>query len=451
MQQDEVQEVNDSADKGTDLKILHVGYSDAGGGAAIAMCRLHDALVASGVSSKILVSRCLKPDLFTVSPYTGWRRVFPILRAKLSQFFCSMERTSNPIQHSLNVFPSPLVEYINRSDADIVNLHWINNESLSIFDLKRIRKPLVWTLHDSWPFCATEHHPHFDGSDLRFLKGYNIWSSLKGFPWSVIIWKLKKISYPANLKVVCPSTWLTGNAKKSLLLSKYSIISIPNPINTDLFRPHPKMFCRSLFSLPTEKKLILFGAQGGISNPIKGWDCALAALRFVASKRTDCALVVLGQGRAKALEEVGMPIFFLGHLHDEQSLALLFSACDVTLLSSRIENLPQVGTESVASGTPVVAFKVGGLPEIIDHKISGWLATAFDVVDLAEGILWATSIDQHRIEALRERLHEIAKKRWSSRLIAERYVELVYKSSELMNPPEGFPKTNDSERLNNLN
>ena len=79
-------------------------------------------------------------------------------------------KTKNPILHSPSFLSSSWVKKINSSDADIVNLHWVQHEMLSVSDISKIKKPLVWTLHDMWGFCGAEHISW----DKRWLDGYNV-------------------------------------------------------------------------------------------------------------------------------------------------------------------------------------------------------------------------------------------------------------------------------------
>ena len=150
------------------MNILHLNTYDTSGGAARAAYRIHRALRASGVSSKMLVAHkdSKDPDV----------SVFPVARQlkklRLSRKLLSWQSSANPAYHTCNFFPSGIHKVINRSDADIVHFHWIANELISIAEVKKIKKPIVWTLHDMWAFSGTEHYDDLVNPD-RYKQSYN--------------------------------------------------------------------------------------------------------------------------------------------------------------------------------------------------------------------------------------------------------------------------------------
>ncbi|NQV78296.1 MAG: glycosyltransferase, partial [Lutibacter sp.] len=166
---------------------------------------------------------------------------------------------------------------------------------------------------------------------------------------------------------------------------------IPNPIDTEKWKCIDKQIARDILNLPAEIFLILFGAIGGASEERKGFDLLQGALRILASKNEsfqNIEIVIFGQLEPQKPFDYGFRTHFFGHLHDDQTLNLLYSACDVTVVPSRQENCSLVVLESQASGTPVVAFNETGSSSIINHKITGYLARPFEIEDLANGILW---------------------------------------------------------------
>jgi len=145
---------------------------------------------------------------------------------------------------------------------------------------------------------------------------------------------------------------------------------------------------RDLLGLPPDVPLLLFGAMGGGRDPRKGFDLLAQALGHLRSEIPELELVIFGQLAPQQPPELGFPVHFAGHLHDDLSLRVLYSAADALVVPSRQDNLPNTAVEAQACGTPVVAFEIGGLPDIVEHRVSGYLAKAFDSVDLSVGIRW---------------------------------------------------------------
>jgi glycosyltransferase involved in cell wall biosynthesis len=127
-------------------------------------------------------------------------------------------------------------------------------------------------------------------------------------------------------------------------------------------------------------------------------------------------LVVFGQRAPKSPPSLGFPIHYTGHLHDDLSLRALYSSADAMAIPSRQDNLPNTGVEAHACGTPVVAFNTGGLPDIVEHKRTGYLAKAFETEDLAQGIAWVLA--QRDIGQLGQQAREGAVVRFSEGAVA---------------------------------
>lgn len=191
-----------------------------------------------------------------------------------------------------------------------------------------------------------------------------------------------------------------------------------------MFKPINKTTAREIWDLPINKKLILFGAMSAISDHKKGFDLLYEGLKELASQWSDKAeLIVFGASEPENPPDFGLPAHYLGRLHDDVSLSLLYAAADVMVVPSRQDNLPNTVVESLACGTPVVAFDIGGMPDMIDHQINGYLAKSFDVSDLAAGINWVLS-DENRYKELCIKAREKAVACFDIETIARRYAEL---------------------------
>ena len=121
--------------------------------------------------------------------------------------------------------------------------------------------------------------------------------------------------------------------------------------------------------------------------------------------------------------QLGLPLHWLGHLSDDVTLSILYSAVDVTVVPSRQENLPQSGTEAQACGCPVVAFNTTGLKDIVEHEQTGYLAEAYKTEDLARGIMWVLE-DKDRHSKLSVQARQRAVSLWSHEVVVPQYLEV---------------------------
>jgi len=397
--------------------------TDTGGGAAIAAYRLHRALRQTGIDSRMWVEKAGKGDWTVEGPRTKWGKAVPLWREKFGQAFCGLLRTENKIVHSVNWLRSAWPKQINRSTADVVNLHWVNGEMLSIRDVARITKPLVWTLHDMWAFCGAEHVTE----DFRWREGYRrdnrpaYEGRLDLNRWT---WQRKRRLWTRPFQIVTPSTWLAEQARASVLFRDWPIDVIPNPLDMDVWQPVDKRQARQLLQLPADHRIVLFGAYSGTGSRNKGFDLLTAALRQLSQEGhwSNVLLLVLGQPAPQQPADLGFPQRFLGRLHDDVTLRLLYSSADVTVIPSRIENLPSTAVESLACGTPAVGFNNHGLRDIVTHAQTGYLAAAFETADLARGIEWAL----HRADDAQVSIacREAAVAKFDSRVVADQYHRL---------------------------
>lgn len=212
--------------------------------------------------------------------------------------------------------------------------------------------------------------------------------------------------------------------KNSTLLKGKTHTNLPNPINTHTFKPFDKEKSRELWSLPKDKKLVLFGANSATSDVNKGFKELSEALRMLY-RSLDIAFVVFGSSKPKDAPDFGFETHYLGHLHDDVSLVTLYSAVDVMVVPSLQENLSNAIMESLACGTPLVAFDVGGNSDMIEHQKNGYLATPFDSGDLVRGIEWVLNAPNYDELCVNGR--EKVVREFDSKVVAKKYVELYEK------------------------
>ena len=406
------------------MKVLQLNYSDINGGAARAAYRIRHALRSSGIVSQMLVNLAAAGDWTVHGPASKWAKAMGRIRPQLATPVRQLLRTGNPIIHSPAVVPSRWPERINASDADVLHLHSVQGEILSIADIARIRKPIVWTLHDMWAFCGAEHYT----TDHRWRDGYrrdNRPAHESGFDLNRHTWQRKCKHWRRPLNIVCPSQWLAECLQTSALMHDWPVEVVPNPINTDRWQPIDQPLARQLLGLPQDCHLLLFGAIGGGNDPRKGMDLLLVALAHLRSEPSlqNLQLVVFGQLAPQSLPQLGFPVHYTGHLHDDLSLRALYSAADVMVVPSRQDNLPNTGLEAHACGTPVVAFNTGGLPDIVVDRVTGALAEPFEPASLAAAIRWVLE-DPLRRQALGAAAREQAERLWNPARVAGMYAEV---------------------------
>jgi len=365
------------------MKIVLVNKSDNTGGAAVACRRLQKALLQNDIDAKLLVQEKNDKDNMVVATGTGfWHKKKKFLLFVLERLYFLFYEASKEIRFAFspaiageNIHKNPLIK-----DADIIHLHWFNQGFLSLKNLKKIialDKPIVWTLHDMWAFTGG---CHYSGDCTNYMNNCGNCTFLKtplGKDLSYKILKKKKaILKNTNITFVTCSNWLKEKAKESLLLKDLKIVSIPNPIDTEQFYPKHKREIRQKLHLPTGKKLILFAAAN-ISDKRKGLSYLLEVLELIEkdnSKPADFEILTFGKFDDSVFNNLSVKVHNLGVLSQVEKIAGAYSAADLFVLPSLEDNLPNTIMESLACGTPVLAFKTGGIPEMIEHKKTGYLA-----------------------------------------------------------------------------
>ncbi len=373
------------------MKILLLNTSDISGGAARAAYRLHRGLQTIGVDSQMLVQNKTSDDRTVNSPQTkpgkGWAKVRPTLNAIPLQFYRQRDRAPYSVQWLLERI-APKIAQIN---PDIINLHWICGGYLQIETLAKFNKPIVWTLHDMWAFTGG---CHYSQECDRYTKSCGTCPQLySNIDWDLSkwVWQRKAKAWKnLDLTIVTPSEWLAKCAKASSLFQDLPIKVIPNGIDTQKYKPVDKQLAKKLIGLSPDKQFILFGAVGATSDSRKGFHLLLPALQKLkySQKQDQIELVIFGSSQPNNPPDFGFKVHYLGRFYDDISLALLYAAADVFVAPSIQDNLANTVMEALACGTPCVAFNIGGMPDMIEHKQNGYLAQSFEVEDLAEGIKW---------------------------------------------------------------
>ena len=379
------------------MRVLIVNTSERNGGAAVAAYRLMQALCNNGVKAKMLVRDRQSDDPRVVALGSPWLQRWRFLWERLTVLF----RLHGNRRHLFAIDTGSMGCDITRTEefreADVIHLHWVNQGMLSLADIRKILrsgKPVVWTMHDIWPATAICHltlgcHQYLKGCGrCRYLPGGGSEHDLSS---AVFQRKARMLQSGAMTFVAC-SRWLEGEARNSALLRGHKVTSIPNTLDTRVFCPGDRAEARQAEQLPADKRLLLFVCQRA-NNPYKGMQYLVEACRLLADEhaelREQIGVVVIGGHADEVVAELPFESFALGYVADEQRMARIYRAADVFVLPSLSENLPNTIMESMACGVPCVGFKVGGIPEEIDHKKNGYVAAYRDSRDLARGLYWS--------------------------------------------------------------
>lgn len=400
------------------LRVLHLSTYASNGGAARAATALDSALKAAGVDSRIATA--------------GGKR-FHIARA-LDRQLWRLQRSPIATWRSPARFGSLTAAQINASDADVVNLHWVTDGFMSIEEIGKITKPVVWSLYDMWPFCGSEHYG-VDSPDARWRTGYsqenrpNGESGLDIDRWA---WTRKRHRWtPMNM--VPASTWLEGVVRSSALMGTWPVTRIPHVVDTHRFAPMDKAQARMRAALPQEIPLILFLASAGIFDQRKGFDLLEDALVSVHSAHPDAQVLVAGPKSSGYESPSGVPIIWQGEVNGDENLQTLYCASDLLVVPSREDNMPLTAMEAQSCGIPVVAFNVGGLPDILVHDETGFLVPPGNTEALADAIS-ALLRDRLLLGSFAEGAVHHAQQTWAPEVISAKYLS-VY-STALSSQPQ---------------
>lgn len=406
------------------MKILHLNTSDISGGAARAAYRLHNGLLKSGIDSKMLVQTKQSGSYTVFGPTSKIAKEIAIIRPTLDEIIVHRYPKRNKILFSPSCLPSlNLVDKIHKIDPDIIHLHWIAGGFIRIEQLAKIKKPIIWSLHDMWAFTGG---CHYDGGCGKFQKSCSacpVLGSHKKNDLSSRVFNRKRKTFAkmSQLTINGLSRWLADYARLSSLFRASNVVNLPNPIDCQTYCPLPKNQAKQILGLSPQKKHILFGAMNATGDKRKGFFELTQALQQVKTQNVE--LVIFGSNEPVAPPHFPFQANYLGQLHDDISLRILYSAADVMIVPSKQENLSNAIMESLACGTPVVGFDVGGNKDMIDHRKHGYLAKAYSTEDLAKGIDWVLENHERHIQLCVNAQQKILSS-FDERIVIPKYIKL---------------------------
>ena len=415
------------------MRVLIINTSERMGGAAIAANRLMDALRNNGIKAKMLVCDKQTDQISVIGLKKSWWKVWQFIWERIVIWKANKFKKHNLFAVDIANTGTDITSLPEFQQADVIHLHWINQGMLSLKDIERILnsgKPVVWTMHDMWPCTAICHHARECDKYQEECKccpyllhgGHEKDLSNKIFHLKKEIYKIASITF-----ITC-SKWLKGRAIPSKLLEGHTIIDIPNPINTNLFKPRNKQDARTKCNLPTDKKLILFGSAK-ITDKRKGIDYFIESCKWLAEKypnlKEKIGIVVYGKNSEQLVPLLPFNVYSLSYISNEKELVNIYNAVDIYVTPSLEENLPNTIMEAMACGVPCVGFNVGGIPEMIDHLHNGYVADYKSAEDFANGIHWVLTEGDY--ETLSEEASRKVTTCYSEGTIAKKYIEVYNK------------------------
>jgi glycosyltransferase involved in cell wall biosynthesis len=385
------------------ISVLHLSASDILGGAAIAAYRLHAGLRRLGLPSRMLVGTKASEDadVYQVTRAKSIPARFSrLLRSsRISFAHRKYERTRSATLERMSDDRAHTEVSVARDGlpADILNLHSIAGflDHRSFFKLLRQAEPVVWTLHDMNPFTGGCHYSLGCNGFKKRCGGCPQLNSPNSRDITAQIHARKMSAFSRlgceTTQIVTPSAWLASKVRSSSLLGRFDVDCIPYGLDTSIFQPRDRRTAREIFGLPQDRKIVAFAAQN-LRNPRKGLDLLLAGLRGANPATVTLVSIGAGGGDLAAVEDC----FPLGEMPSNRLMSFALSTADVFVCPSSADNLPNGVIEAMACGIPIVAFSVGGIPELVRSGITGLLAPSGDVAILRQEIETICSDDDMR-------------------------------------------------------
>jgi glycosyltransferase involved in cell wall biosynthesis len=400
-----------------EIKVLHVVGGPLRYGASKGANILHKALLNLNIKSKILndspndksIENFNKDIVFINDSF--FKKLINIFFLYLEKIFKLIYLNRPAETFTLGFFGFDITNTKEYREADIIHLHWLNQGFISLSSLSKINKPVIWTMRDMWAFTGGNHYSTgFENYETSYLS-----KKMQNF---------KKKNYNKNFQFVAVSNWLKNKAEKSFVLDKYNIKKIDNNIELNDFSLINNNIARQDLGISTKKHIILYGAQNPQSKR-KGWDIFVETLKIL--DKTKYFLLIFGNfWSANTLNNINIEYKTLGYIDDKNTLNKVYCAADFFVASSIEDAWPKTFAEAMYCGTPVICFNNTSIAEVVEHKISGYVADNFDPIQLRDGINWMSKKikkDNSMKKNARTKILD-----FDANVIAKKYIDL-YKST----------------------
>jgi len=416
------------------LKVVHLNTYDGNGGAGRACIRLNAALLNQQVDSKIIVHYKFGNDdaikTFNTNIFKKYYTAFIIIFERvLAKFYLKPVRTP----FSFAWFGRSVIKHPDVKAADIIHLHWVNHSFLNpkhLAQLAKLNKPIVWTFHDSNAFTGGCHVRYTCTHYQQECGNCPVLKEESPDDQSHKIWLQKNEAYQKlNINIVAPSTWMEESVKLSSLMQGRPIHQIPNTLPTEVFKHRDKKQAKEQAGLDPDKFIFLAGFMPSRKDMHKGTQYLLDSLDILKTRLGDKAdqieLVIFGNRNTDDVPEFPFKTTFLGTINNEEKLANCYAAADAFLTPSLEDNLPYTVMESLACGTPVVAFTTGGIPDMVRHDYNGYLAQYRSAESFADGMEWV--LNHPAKEKLQAQSRLTVMDRFAERIVAAKHIQVYQK------------------------
>lgn len=425
------------------MEINLISYSFTHGGAALAAKRFANLI--SNDHKVNLIEADSSPEARSRDRRMHYKFFKHLFKRIVSYFLVRLMYSKNPIKHSLNLFSSPnIVSLINKSNHKaICNIHWFNNDSLSVFKIKSIPYASVVTLHDEWLYCGAEHCYDIHDQHEKFINGYKFFdSSIIGFNWNYLIWKVKLILLASRDDIIftVPSYWMLDRAKKSKILNGKDVRLLPNPVDVLEFYPLSENQAKKekeRIGIANDDIVICIGSFNDSSNQLKGARQADESLKVLAATLpleilNRVCVITFGSGAGQDFIH-GFRVVNIGYVHGSKEMRALYSVADCSIVPSLVESFGQVAAESLACGVPVIAFDCSGLKDLVVNGVNGYTALPYNSIDLADCICRYLLESDDKKNNMKVAAHKHIVDNFSSDVIREKYIKILNESySKLM-------------------
>ena len=399
-------------------KVTHISAYRTGG-AGRAMMRISEAIAEADSEGEF------SNDFFIGSEAGIPRRLLTDIQKHGHRVISrALFKSSEPGLHSVAAARSGLPRELANRRTNIAHLHWIGDSTVSIEEVQKIPFPVVWTAHDMWLINGAEHY----STGTRKIEGYkktNRPGGEKGPDINRWTWERKRKNWKDQFTVVSPSRWLAREIEQSPLSENWDVSVIPYPINADFWRPAPKSQARKILGVAEDALLLLFGAEKGLRADQKGGDHIekiIAGLSSQFGRSRPLVVGVFGRGD-NSLKTSLAEIRDFSYIDDDQMLVLMYSAADLTVVPSKIDNAPLTISESMACGTPVAAYDHYGPAELIAHGKTGILSDPLLPIELGKNIGRHLSENKSVLKSYGEQARAFVERELNYKKIGTSYIE----------------------------
>ncbi|MFC5283761.1 glycosyltransferase family 4 protein [Pedobacter alpinus] len=413
------------------MKVIHLNTYDGNGGAGRASYRLNTALKQAGIDSQLytFIKLGKREDIQALYP-SLIGKFLATINILAERYLPRFYEKDLKVPFSLSFFGKDIHQHPALQSADIIHLHWINHGFLNpsaLAKLSLLNKPIIWTMHDSNTFTGG-CHVRFDCQNYKTSCGFcPLLKDAESDDISHKIWEKKNNAYQTlKPSFISPSNWLANAAKNSGLLKNRFIKTIPNTLETNIFKPIDKKIAREKLNLKVDGFILLTGFMPSKKDAHKGTSYLIEAIDLWIAKHPNLkdkvTLIVFGNRNSQSPPPFKIPVQFLGTINNDELLAQAYASADAFLTTSLDDNLPNTVMESLACGTPVISFTTGGIPDMVEHKINGYLAKYKDAEDFMKGLEWI--YNHHNRSELNKNARDKVMREFAEDIISKKHIEL---------------------------